>query len=290
MAIATISTTSCSKSDDNIIDQTQATVNILPTVNNSTTATRADAAYTTGSIFLYYGNVSSAQTATFTYNNSAWTSNDPLYWNDLTAADGNYKFFALAPAATAAVTVTADQSDATKHAANDQLVAYATTTEQRSTLPLIFKHVLSQLKVTLTTSTDISLTDATLSIAGVKPAYSLTYAENATTPATTTLATENNEAIAALLPLKGEANDFYALLPAQTFTGADAANKLTLKFTVDGKSYTWSNSGSITTEAGKNMDINININKSGIELASDIKLTDWETSATDDGGDVVVDK
>ena len=284
MAIATISTTSCSKSDViNNTDPVQAAVNILPTVSNATAGTRADAAYAKGSIFLYYGNVGSAQTATFTYG-SAWTSNDPLYWNDLVAANNEYKFFALAPAVpTATPAVTEDQSAAESLAANDQLVAYCAVNTPRATLPLIFKHVLSQIKVELTAGVEsshaayIDPASATLSIKGAKTGYTMAYTgATVAAPATATATTGEATSIMPLTGATGTTREFLTILPPQTFD----ASALKLSFSIAAKTYTWSNADAITIAAGQNLTIQITVTKTGVNLlANGITVGNW-TDAT----------
>ena len=297
MAMATIST-SCSKSDAiNDTEPVQAAVNILPTVSNATAATRADAAYTTGTIFLHYGSVASGTDAEFTHNGTAWTSAAPLYWDNLTADATNYNFFALAPAVpVVAPAVAADQS-ADGYASSDQLVAYATTTERRDALPLTFKHVLSQIKVTVTATPAagqagyLDPSDATLAIAGAKTGYTLAYADpTAAIPAVATVATATatitpntlvNDAAASKI-----SESFLAIIPAQSI----AAEALVFTFTINGRTYTWKNSIEVKTVAGQTMNFAIVVSQSGVTLdANGITLTDWSSVNFPGDGGVVID-
>ena len=295
-AVLLLGSTSCDKDSQ---EDTMNAVNILATVSESATkavAGTSDPAYTPtdGKLHLFYGSVGSDKTGTFTYVNNKWSVGTPLFWNDLMPEAANYSFFAVAPAipavAPAKVTVVADQSTLASYTASDLLVAYTSTPQVVDLLPLAFKHVLSQVQVTLTSgveATDPAYLDpavATLTINGVRRAYTLSY-EGATSevPAVATVSSDPTEEF---IPLKStnavvDQASFKAVLPAQTF----ANDALVLTFTIGAKSYTWSKpAGEITTVAGKTANINLKVTKAGVLLnANDITLTDWDTNSEDSG-------
>ena len=275
--MATAFTTASCGSDDPIVPpvvEPKAAVNILATVGSI--ATKADAAYAPkdGKLFLHYTSVGNKQTATFVCANSQWATAAPLYWDDLAPVGTAYPFFALAPAMPAATpAAAADQSTPEAYATADQLVAYTSATDEVAALPLSFKHILAQVKVTITAAveaTDPAYLDpasATLSIGGIRTAYTLSY--EGATAAIPAVATATGDATS-IIP-SANAGSFYALAPAQTF----AAGALTLTFVIADKPYAWSNTEAITSVAGMNTAINLSVQKTGITPANNITLTDW---------------
>ena len=299
MAVATISTTSCSKSDDiNDIDPVQAAINILPTLNNAT-ETRSDAAYMPvgGVIELLYDAVDgNTQSAKFKSDGDDWSEDGtPLYWDDLTANAANYKFYAFAPAKPAAApAVLADQKSQLNNTASDLLVAYSSTAT-KTTLPLAFKHVLSQIKVSVTTNAEgtsghLSLMDTKLSIKGAYRGYTLDYSSAAaTTPAVATVAV--TPALDEIQPFIGNRTNtsaaFQTILPAQNF----AVKTLVLTFTIKDRIYTWKNSSAIDNlTAGQSLNIALKVTQTGITLkAGGITLTPWNDLPLD-GGNIDIDE
>ena len=292
IAVALIAT-SCSNSED-IVTEQNPSVSVFATVSNASASdTRAsDAVYApnAGKLYLSYSTVGNAKTTMFACSNGKWASAAPLYWNDLAAVNGVYPFFAVAPVVpSASPVVSANQGGDSAYVQSDQLVAFVSVPKRLTALPLTFKHVLSQLKVTLVAAVAAGSPDylnpasATLSIGGVRKAYTLSYAgATSAVPAIATVATESKPktAITALVPNR-KAGSFYAISPAQTF----AAGALTLSFIVDGKPYNWSNSEAITSKAGMNTEITLQVKKSSITLAANgIALTDWavDVDPTDD--------
>jgi hypothetical protein len=307
---ATILTTSCEK-NENITD-TAGAVNILASVSGGTAETRTatDAAYAPvdgKQLFLFYKGVDNAavkeQTA-YTYTAaSGWAANPIIYWDNLAFVDESnpeYPFFAVAPqvpvVAPLIPAVSVDQSDLAIYTTSDQLVAFATATDETVALPLTFKHVLSQIMINLTTADSeesgvvvegVALSTAALKIAGVNRFYTLDYST-----ATSAIPAVANayvavvdpipapEIPASLVPYMVSFTDgatpkkvFKAVLPAQTF----AVGALTLTFTISGKVYTWSNDKEIASVAGKNTNISLHITKTEIKLIADgIEVTGWD--------------
>ena len=284
--------TSCAKDEAYEVDPADA-VSIVASISGTPAVSRAaaDIPYTPtdGKLSLYYSAVGSEATTAFTYADDKWSSATPLFWNDLLPVGSAYPFFAVAPALPIeAPTAATDQSTLEAYANSDQLVAFTVATERRIALPLTFKHLLSQFKVTLkagVASTDPAYIDpatATFSIGGVRTAYTISY--DGATSAIPAVATVGGDA-ASIIP-SAKAGSFYAVAPAQTF----AAGMLKLTFTIHGKAYTWSNKEAITSVAGMNIAINLSVQKTGITLLADgITLTDWDNSLTLDNQTVVVD-
>ncbi len=289
--MATAFTTTSCGSDDPIVPpvvEPKAAVNILATVGSI--VTKADAAYAPkdGKLYLYYNSVGSDQTATFAYASDQWGTSAPLFWEDLAPAGTAYSFFAIAPAAAATAAIASvplNQVSAAVYTAADQLVAYTKTMDTEAPLPLAFKHILAQLKVTISSAvaaTNPAYLDpasATLSIEGVRPAYTISYAKaTSATPAVGNV----SGGVATLVPNK-QAGSFYTVVPAQSF----AAGSLTLSFTIGGKPYTWRNETAISTVAAKNTVINLKVQKSGITLSSTgITLGDWSINGKPTDGDI----
>ena len=282
---------SCSSADD-VLTAEKRSVNVFATVSNtsaSDTRASADLIYspTGGTLHLFHNNVGNAQSATFVCTAQSWTTAFPLYWDDLPIpAKGNYTFYAVSPSVPVASPATsADQRVAKAYTTSDQLVARTTTSNYMASLPLAFKHILSQLKVTLTAAVEAGSPDylnpasATLSIGGVRTAYTISYAgATASIPAVATVA---KAAVATSVKPHAKSGSFFTIAPAQTF----AAGTLTLSFIIDGKPYNWRNETVISTVAAKNTEINLKVKKSGITLTSaGVGITDWSTDGnpTDD--------
>ena len=284
--------TSCAKDEAYVVDQADA-VAIVPSISGTPDVTRAaaDIPYTptNGKLSLYYTAVGSKVTTAFTYADDKWSAATPLFWDNLSPVGGSYPFFAVAPALPLeAPTASANQSTLEAYATSDQLVAFTAAAERRVALPLTFKHVLSQFKVTIkagVSSTDPAYIDpatATLAMGGVRTAYTLSYAD--ATTAIPAVATVGGDATS--ITPNAAAGSFYAVAPAQGF----AAGTLQLTFTILGKRYTWSNKEAISSVAGMNIAINLSVQKTGITLAANgITLTDWDNSLTLDNQTVVVD-
>ena len=293
IALALMATTaftvSCKKDDS----PAPTPIGIRATLANPIDGTRAanDVMYGPdgGSIYLHYARVGSTTAAVFTCSKEKWSTAAPLFWNDLVAVSSKYPFFALAPAVPAEAPIAAaDQSTIAAYTTADQLVAYTEMATQDVEIPLAFKHILAQFKVTISAAVEatdpayIDPASATLTIGGVRTAYTISYdGTTSEKPAVATVAGD-----ASNITPHAKAGSFYAVAPAQSF----AAGALTLAFVVDGKTYTWSNEEAITSVAGMNVAIHISIQKSGISLlAGGITLTDWDNSLTLDNETVVVD-
>ena len=289
---------SCQKEDPGI--DTGNAINILASVSG--TATKASTAVTDplyapaagAKLFLYYTNVGNAipkEVSTFTYTtgaaaaDGAWAAEPVIFWDDLAAPAGEYPFFAVAPTVPSATpSVNTAQNVIANYTTSDQLVAYTVATDERSALPLTFKHVLSQLKVTLSPADvdGLDIAGATLAIGGAKPAYTLKY-DGATT-SVPAVATVTGDAATNMAPYQ-TGGSFYAIIPAQTFE----VNALTLTIVIKEKTYTWTNANAFTSVAGMNTKIDLAMQKTGVVLAPEgITLTDWGT-IMGVGSTVVVD-
>ena len=288
LAVATIMG-ACSTADD-IPKVARTSIDVLATVSSAPTTRTADLVYAPkgGTLHLYHANVGNAADASFVCDSKQWTTASPLYWDDLPMpANGVYPFFAVAPGIPASASASrSDQSIESAYVTSDQLVAYTATSDVDAALMVTFKHVLSQLKVSISAAVSSDSPDylnpasATLSIGGVRTAYTLSYAGATTAVPAVARVAKDSLAASALKPF-AKAGTFFAVAPAQTF----AAGALTLSFTVNGAPYNWSNSKAITTQASKNTEINLKVKKSGISLAANgITLTDWDTDSkpTDD--------
>ena len=297
---AALTTTACKKDEPVISPETdiETAIEILATISGIASQTRtADQPYApeNGALHLHHATVGSKHTTEFASDENSWQTAAPLFWENLPVAVGGaaHAFFALAPAVpTKAPSVATDQSTAEAYTASDQLVAYTTTAKQVAKLPVALKHVLSQLHVTLTAdATDPAYLDpatATLAIVGAQTAYTLSYnAPTTATPAVATAATPDDAKSPITLIPNGSKGTFYAIIPAQEF----AANTLSLAFTINNKTDTWTNSNPLTIVAGKNTSISLKVKKTGVSLDSNgITLTDWVLDTEPIEEDIEMDK
>ena len=294
---AALATTACKKDDP--ADNRQTSVEILATIAGITLQScTVNQPYTpeNGTLHLHHANVGSKHTAQFAYTDNLWQATAPLFWEDLpaTVGEASHAFFALAPTVPAeAPSVAADQSTVKAYIASDQLMAYITTKKPVAKLPVALKHVLSQLHITINAAvadpTDPAHLDpytATLAIAGAQTAYTLSYNAPTTDKPAAAVATAGAKSPITLIPY-GSKGTFYAIIPVQEF----AAKALSLTFTINNKTYTWTNSTPLTTVAGKNISIRLSVKKSGVSLNSNgITLTDWVLDREPIEEDIEMDK
>ena len=266
----TVAMLSACSEETNLVENAMDAVGI--TVGIAGTPTRAAYNPNGGKLKLIYKELASQQTSTFTCNGSGWTTDGALYWQQLSAVNGKYPFYAVMPAdaSTASGSVAANQSKGT--AASDLMMAYAEPS-YKNTIALEFGHLLSMVEVNLTDGggmTADELAGAALTIDGLKTAYTLTAGNSTSAPAT---ATASGSVANALKPFKNGTN-FQFIAPAQEL----AANGLTMHFTVtingEKVSYTYKNDDALTLVAGKKTVFNITISKTALSLG-DVVVTDW---------------
>lgn len=267
---ATVATLSACGEETNLVENSMDAVGI--TVGMAGSPTRAAYTPNGGKLKLMYKELASQQTSTFTCNGSGWTTDGALYWQQLSAVNGKYPFYAVMPAdaSTANSSVAANQSKGIT--ASDLMMAYAEPS-YKNTIALEFSHLLSMVEVKLTDGggmTADELAGAALTIDGLKTAYTLTASNSTSAPAT---ATASGSVANALRPFKNGTN-FQFIAPAQEL----ASNGLTMHFTVtingEKVSYTYKNDDALTLVAGKKTVFNITISKTALSLG-DVVVTDW---------------
>lgn len=267
---ATVATLSACGEETNLVENSMDAVGI--TVGMAGSPTRAAYNPNGGKLKLIYKELASQQTSTFTCNGSGWTTDGALYWQQLSAVNGKYPFYAVMPAdaSTASGSVAANQSKGTT--ASDLMMAYAEPS-YKNTIALEFSHLLSMVEVNLTDGggmTADELAGAALTIDGLKTAYTLTAGNSTSAPAT---ATAKGSSTNGLKPFKNGTN-FQFIAPAQEL----ASNGLTMHFTVtingEKVSYTYKNDDALTLVAGKKTVFNITISKTALSLGN-VVVTDW---------------
>ena len=275
--------TSCS--DQDTIPAMEENAVVFTADVSQAPASRADVAYTPtdGTMTVYYGSLTSTQRAHYAYNTStsAWTctSAKHLYWQDLTAVDGKYTFFAMAPSADL-TTVSRDQSTKAEFIASDLLIG-RTEVESKQKVGFTLKHVLSQILVNVkTVSGDEALTtdelnSVTMTIGGVKHDFTIAAGTTADVPA---VVTATGQPESHLIPFK-EATAYRLIIPAQEL----AANALVLNFKVtvgsNTRTYTYVAPDAHSLLAGTIKQFDITISKTKLAL-SGVKMTDWATGNT----------
>ena len=267
---ATVAMLSACSEETNLVENAMDAVGI--TVGMAGSPTRAAYNPNGGKLKLIYKELASQQTSTFTCNGSGWTTDGALYWQQISAVNGKYPFYAVMPAdaSTASGSVAANQSKGT--AASDLMMAYAEPS-YKNTIALEFSHLLSMVEVNLTDGggmTADELAGAALTIDGLKTAYTLTAGNTTSAPATATAKASSTNG---LKPMKNGAN-FQFIAPAQEL----ASNGLNMHFTVtingEKVSYTYKNDDALTLVAGKKTVFNITISKTALSLG-DVVVTDW---------------
>ena len=280
--LATVfSSISCQKQNAGTVSDD--TLSIVATINGTAAKSVADQVYAplTGSkLHLFYdevGNTNSKEKTAFTYSSpeGVWSSDPIIFWDDLALVGGRYRFFAVAPEVPiASPSVSTSQEDIADYTVSDQLIAYRDNAEEAKQLPLTFKHVLSQIKVTLNVAAEdgLDITGATLSIGGVRPSYTIDY--SSATDVIPAIATVTGSVIGAITPYE-TGGSFYAIVPSQIF----APNALVLTIIIKEKEYTWTNPTAITSVAGMNINISLDMQKTAVIISPEgITLTDWGTS------------
>lgn len=268
----TVATLSACGEETNLVENSMDAVGITVGMADTPVPTRAAYNPNGGKLKLMYKELASQQTSTFTCNGSGWTTDGALYWQQLSAVNGKYPFYAVMPAdaSTANSSVAANQSKGIT--ASDLMMAYAEPS-YKNTIALEFSHLLSMVEVNLSDGggmTADELAGAALTIDGLKTAYTLIAGNSTSAPAT---ATAKGSSTNGLKPMKNGAN-FQFIAPAQEL----AANGLTMDFTVtingEKVSYTYKNDDALTLVAGKKTVFNITISKTALSLG-DVVVTDW---------------
>lgn len=264
MPLAVAALVACN--EENIVDNTQMdAVGIsVEMTGTAETVTRATTTLPSGDLKLMYGSLTSLQTAVYTGSGTSWSSNAPLYWQQLASEQGKYPFYAVSPSDADMTAVPADQSTADAAKASDLLMAFAEPSYKR-TIELNFRHALSMVEVNLTNGggmTDAELSTASLTIDGLQTQYTVAG----------TTATASGTAATGLMPLKNGAK-FQFIAPAQEL----AASGLTMNFTVtindEPVAYTYKNTADLTLADGKKTVFNISVSKTAIQVA--VAVEDW---------------
>ena len=273
------------------ITEDELPVYVSPTVSSISNAPYQPAG---GSLQLFHGVIGSEHTSVFNFSDTRWHSATPIYWHNLKPLTGSakYVFFAVSPLvalATNEFSVNSDQSDQSDYLDSDQLVAYSVSDKILSSIPLKFKHVLSQVKITLEAKvkpTDPDYLDparSTLFIVGASTSYTLNF-DNATVDIPAVAVVSSTKALSGIIPFSS-GGSFYAMLPAQTFP----AHKFKFVFTIGLIDYEWENEDPIVLEFEKTTNVRLQISKSGIDPDETIiTLADWVSGDNTDET-VVVD-
>lgn len=284
VAACALLATSCTNDENELSSQDQQVgilTNIAQKANLSTRSTTADAyAPEGGTLTLLYASMTAPASEQTTYTCTAgnWAvSGTPLYWNRLTPdTNNNYPFFAVAPTLPAGTpAVATNQSATADYVKSDQLVAYTPNTKQKEDVTLIFRHVMAQLSVSLNEAdgeSALDLSGATLTLDGLRAAYTLSY--DAPTPEAPATATATGDPANAYTPNKVD-DKHYLVLPPQTL----ASGALTITVSIYGSNYTWHNTQPLTLAAAQNNTITLTVKKTGVSLAaSGIQIAPWDNS------------
>ena len=246
---------------------------------------RADVDYepTHGYLTVYNNALGSTLNATYGYDTKtdSWkcTSHKPMYWEDLGKHD-SYTFYGVAPAPENDK-VMEDQRLEEDFVASDLLMARTTVDKVNTPVNLVLKHLMGKLVVNVQTTADANaltaaeLASATVSIAGLKTAYTVTAGTTADVPA---VATVSGNAHISLLPYQeGSAYSFIA--PAQSTAGMELSFNVT--FGTQSRTYIYkvSETNAPVLTAGTITAFNITISKSEVALG-DVTVTDWATGTT----------
>lgn len=235
-----------------------------------------------GTLTLVYGIPTGTQSSNYTCAaDGRWSTAAPLYWNDLApaaSATQKYPFFAFAPAMPAAApAVATNQATTANYVKSDLLMAYTTTAQRRTDVAFTLRHLLTQLTVSIVSSTDGDLdylnpAYASLSLDGLRAAYTLSY--DAPTPEVPATATATGDPANAYTPNKADGKH-YLVLPPQTL----ASGALTITVSINGSNYTWHNAQALTLAAAQNNTITLTVKKTGLSLAaSGIQIAPWDNS------------
>lgn len=244
---------------------------------------RADVAYApaAGNLTLYFNQLGGAQKATYGYGADGWacTSTQPLYWEDL-GGQASYTFYAVAPSAESG-TVKADQSKTEDFVASDLLVARTTVDKAATPVKLVLKHLMGKMVVNVSTTEGENalsadeLASTTVSIKGLKTAYTVTPGTTADVPAT---AAATGDADSQLFPNQA-ATAYSFIAPAQTLAGVELS--FTVALGTDKRTYIYkvSDTAAPSLAAGTITTFNITINKTKLALG-DVTVTDWAEGTT----------
>ena len=210
-----------------------------------------------------YGSLKATQKGSYVYSDKGWSAVKALSWDGLTASqEGGYTFYAVAPAGDYGA-VRSDQNTDAGYAASDLLVARSTVDAKNEEVRFVLEHVLGQLEVNVqTTNDETALTEdelaaTSVTIGGLKTAYTLTEGITAEVPATAVA--KDDPATGLKAHKDGNVHRFVA--PAQEVD----AEGLTLDFSVmvNGKAaaYTYKNPQAFNLVAGQKTVFNITVSK-----------------------------
>lgn len=233
---------------------------------------------TDGNLTLYYDALGSTQHATYAHASDGWKciSTHPLYWDNF-GKQTNYTFYAVAPSAEYGK-VYADQSNIDDFVASDLLMARTAVDKVNTPVNLVLKHLMGKLVVNvLTTDGDKALTadelaTTTVSISGLKTAYTV---ETGTTAETPAVATVSGDVSSHLTPNKAS-TAFSFIAPPQSTAGMELAFTITFAGQKSTYKYKVSEISSPNLTAGTITTFNITISKTELALAG-VTVTDWAT-------------
>lgn len=309
MVAATFALSACSNSDEpEVVDITKPiSLDFGLTATQTRVTIEDNANFETGnSIGLYMGQPQDTEMAgalgsldkynnvQYTYNGSSW-SGDPIYWQNTSQY---HTLYAYSPYngtmsqsdTTVGFELKADQLDGANYKAVDFLWESTTPVKARTgALPMILKHKMSLIKVTITKGkdmTDAELTDMGMVINapddGIKAKGEFDLKTGTCKAAGDQGGTS---ALATVTPYRKD-NVFYAIvMPGTTFAKDAAFVTLTAS---DGTPYIYKLNISGTAElamvGGNKYEFTLKANKTGIELTQ-FTIAAWSAGAGDENGD-----
>lgn len=304
--------TACTSNEEPLTPREKTPVGINPTITGEVVTKAEDANYEPGDgakkIYMYYkggDNTVEKEKGTYAYA-STWATDTggEMYWDDLTAVNGSYAFWAVSPKDLSNATsgaVETNQSATDNLTNSDLLMAYTAGVTQQGTVALTFKHMLSKLTVKIKVGDVNGFSSSEVSIKKAIKDYTVTY-DNPTAAAPATVEKTTGEATA--ITPKSEADDTYgdgktmkiysAILPMQTIgDGADDANieiRITVgsgdATTVNTYTYKPGDGNKITLAQGKQTILTLTITGTEVKLG-EVKVTNW--TSEEQTGDITID-
>ena len=313
--------TSCSNGEEALVPEDSAEVKITATVdsgmNSRTNGATGSNAYTprVGELTLFYNGLGANKKATYAYSttNSKWIriSHIPLKWIDCTPTNNNYYiFYAVAPAVPAGMSgkVHLDQSTQDLYDESDLLAARveflnpATTpspTEEEGSegnnnnnswvVPIGLSHLMSCLVIQLSEQQDnvtgIDLSNAKVTVGGLKYEYTLGTENNTNFPVATvkdggTIATSmialntGNSTYSLLFPAQGVPSNQNESTPIDE-SAQPTSTPLSIKVEVEGFVFTCEYTSPLTFSAGKKKLCTLTVNVGDKDTGITATIADW---------------
>ena len=244
---------------------------------------------TAGELTLFADELNSEKKATYAYSSSkGWVkfSFVPLYWGDCTPDNnGKYTFYAVAPAVPAGMAgkVHLDQSTEAFYTESDLLAArvdYTPESEDKNAwvVPIELNHLMSRLVIQLSENeslpTGIDLSDAQVTVGGLKYEYTLEVTDENNAPVATVQ--QNGTVATSMMPLKNTDGTYSLLFPAQN---APLSAPLSIQVKVEGYTFTYTANLDIAFAAGKSKLCNLTVNVGDKEAGITAIIADWSPMA-----------